>query len=315
MNRIIDYIVPPLSSPMRISTWLRSLGYSRQNLIELKKHPGCVSTDGKGRYFNERLLGGEKLRVVIPVDHDPHLVPVRLPFGIVYEDEDIIVVNKPAGMPVHPSHNNRENTLANALAYYYRSRGEAFVFRCSNRLDRDTSGLTVAARHIVSGNILSVMGTQRKIKREYLGIVRGIPSPPEGTIDAPLAREEGSILKRRVDFENGEPAITHYRTVSSFVPAPGTDEKKCSLVSLTLETGRTHQIRVHLKYAGFPLIGDYLYNPDMELISRQALHCAGLSFRHPVTGKALSFEAPLPPDMQRLLSNSRTCPPVLRDEG
>ena len=293
MDRIIRYEIPPLAAPVRISTWLRSKGYSRQNLIELKKFEGSVQTEGRPRYFNERLYGGENLTIRIPLDHDPDLPAVKLPVEIVYEDQDLLVVNKPAGMPTHPSFNNRGNTLANALAYYFSEKGEPFVFRCSNRLDRDTSGLTVVSRHIVSGNILSVMGTARLIKREYLGIVRGVPSPLEGTIHAPLARVPGSVLMRQVDFEAGEHSVTHYRTVRTY--------KKCSLVSLTLETGRTHQIRVHLKYAGFPLIGDYLYNPDMELISRQALHCAHLSFTHPVTGEEMSFKAPLPEDMQKAL--------------
>ena len=159
MYRTISYEVPAMPSPIRISTFLRRKGFSRQNLIELKKYEDSVLVDGRARYFNERLAGGEKITVRILLDADPEekVLPVNLPVKIVYEDPDLLVVNKPAGMPVHPSHNNRDNTLANALAWYFREKEEPFVFRCSNRLDRDTSGLTVVARHFVSGNMLSVV--------------------------------------------------------------------------------------------------------------------------------------------------------------
>ena len=203
-----------------------------------------------------------------------------------------MVINKPAGMPIHPSMNNYYNSLANALAYYFEQQNCPFVFRCINRLDRDTSGLTIVAKHYVSAGMLSAMIANKAtsgITREYLAIAKGSVRPLEGTITAPLGRKEGSIIERTVDFENGESAVTHYRVL---------DEKNGhSLVSLILETGRTHQIRIHMKHLGYPLIGDYLYNPDMERIQRQALHAWKLIFRHPITGEILSFTAPLPKDM------------------
>ena len=210
-----------------------------------------------------------------------------------YEDEDIIVINKPAGMPIHPSLNNYTNSMANALAWYYQEQGKPFIFRCCNRLDRDTSGLTVVAKHLVSGNILSDMVRRRDIHREYLAIVRGHVSPEAGTINAPLARKPGTIIERTVDWDQGETAITHYCVVE--------ERNGHSLVSLRLETGRTHQIRIHMKYLGYPLIGDYLYNPDMEYIGRQALHSHRLSFTHPITGEPMEFTAPLPKDMKKVL--------------
>ena len=219
--------------------------------------------------------------------------PVQIPLDIVYEDEDIIVINKQAGMPIHPSLNNYTNSMANALAWYYQEQGKPFIFRCCNRLDRDTSGLTVVAKHLVSGNILSDMVRRRDIHREYLAIVRGHVSPEAGTINAPLARKPGTIIERTVDWEQGETAITHYRLVE--------ERNGHSLISLRLETGRTHQIRIHMKYLGYPLIGDYLYNPDMEYIGRQALHSHRLSFTHPITGKPMEFTAPLPKDMEKVL--------------
>ena len=218
---------------------------------------------------------------------------MKLPLDIIYEDEDIIVVNKPAGMPVHPSLNNYRNSLANALMYYYQAQGLPFIFRCTNRLDRDTSGLTVIAKHLVSSSILSALAVKHEITREYLAIVRGVPVPPAGTINAPVGRTGSSLIERKIDFEHGEHAVTHYRVLDT--------KNGHSLVSLILETGRTHQIRVHMKYTGYPLIGDYLYNPDMEHINRQALHSYRLAFRHPVTGEPLEFTAPLPEDMRRVL--------------
>ena len=228
--------------------------------------------------------------------HEEHssekIPPVELPLDIIYEDEDLMVINKPAGMPIHPSMNNYYNSLANSLAYYFAQQNCPFVFRCINRLDRDTSGLTIVAKHYVSAGMLSTMIANKAssgITREYLAIVKGSVLPSGGTITAPLGRKEGSIIERCVDFEKGESAVTHYRVL---------DEKNGhSLVSLILETGRTHQIRIHMKYLGYPLIGDYLYNPDMERIRRQALHAWKLIFRHPITGEILSFTAPLPKDM------------------
>lgn len=138
------------------------------------------------------------------------------------------------------------------------------------------------------------MVRRRRIRREYLAVVRGHLTPQSGTISAPLARKPGTIIERTVDFEHGEAAVTHYTVVD--------EQNGHSLVSLCLETGRTHQIRIHMKYLGYPLIGDYLYNPDMEYINRQALHSHKLSFTHPITGDAMAFHAPLPEDMR--LSNS-----------
>ena len=186
--------------------------------------------------------------------------------------------------------------MANALAWYYKEQDKPFIFRCTNRLDRDTSGLTVVSKHMLSGNIMSTMTAKREFHREYLAISRGHISPSSGVIDAPLARKPGSIIERTVDYENGERAITHYQVIK--------EQNGHSLISLVLETGRTHQIRIHMKHLGFPLVGDYLYNPDMEFINRQALHSYHLSFRHPITGKQMDFTAPLPEDMCMVLGES-----------
>ncbi len=294
MDRILHYTVREEENGLRYEQILRRKGYSRQCLAHLKQNSGSFLADGENRYLNQRAGMGERLTVRISErESSEKIVPVSLPLDLVYEDEDILVVNKPAGMPTHPSMNNYANTLANGLAWYYQSQGKPFIFRCTNRLDRDTSGLTVIAKHMLSSCVLSAMAVRKEIRREYRAIVRGHVEPPEGTIDAPLGRKPGSVLERTVDFEKGESAVTHYRVVK--------EQNGHSLVALELETGRTHQIRIHMKYLGFPLVGDYLYNPDMEYIGRQALHSYRLSFQHPITGERMEFTAPLPEDMERII--------------
>lgn len=293
MERILNYHITEDADSLRTEQYLRRRGFSYQNLTQLKKMPESILINGVWSYMRTPLHSGDILTVHIrETESSPNIPPVELPLDIVYEDEDIVVVNKPAGMPVHPSLNNYRNSLANALMYYYQQQGKPFIFRCTNRLDRDTSGLTVIAKHMVSSSILSSMTARHEIGREYLAVVRGSVTPSSGTIDAPIGRIGSSLIERKIDFEHGERAVTHYHVVK--------EENGHSLVSLILETGRTHQIRVHMKYIGFPLAGDYLYNPDMEYIQRQALHSCRLSFRHPITGKHMEFTADLPEDMDRI---------------
>ena len=245
--------------------------------------------------MNERLHSGDELTIHIrETESSEKILPVSLPLDILYEDEDLLAVNKPAGMPIHPSINNYDNTLANALAYYFSRQNKPFIFRCTNRLDRDTSGVTIISKNLLCSGILASMVMNQHVHRQYLAIVRGSLFPDSGTINAPLGRKPGSIIERTIDYEHGEPAVTHYQVVKK--------ENGHSLLSLYLETGRTHQIRIHMKSIGSPLIGDYLYNPDMEWIHRQALHSHKMSFIHPITGKYMEFTAPMPEDMQRIIS-------------
>ena len=294
MNRTINYEITKEYEGLRVEQFLKRHGYSSQNLAEIKRMPKSILVNDVHYYMRDLLHEGDFLSVCISETKcSEKIPPSEMPLDIVYEDVDIIVINKPAGMPIHPSMNNYTNSMANGLAWYYAKQNKPFIFRCCNRLDRDTSGLTVVAKHLVSGNILSSMVYRREIHREYLAIVKGSVTPPSGTICAPLSRKPGTIIERTIDFEHGEHAVTHYQVV---------DEKNGhSLVSLCLETGRTHQIRIHMKYLGYPLIGDYLYNPDMEHITRQALHSHKLSFPHPITGKPMEFVAPLPADMNHVL--------------
>lgn len=294
MNRNIDYIIDEDSAGLRVEQFLRRKRYSGQNLSEIKRMPKSILVNGVHYYMRQELSKGDHLQVrICETKNSEKIPPTNLPLDIIYEDEDLLVLNKPAGMPIHPSLNNYTNSMANALAYYFQSQGKPFIFRCCNRLDRDTSGLTIVSKHLVSGSILSDMTKYREVHREYLAIARGSVTPSEGTIQAPLGRKEGTIIERTVDWEHGEDAVTHYKVVK--------EANGHSLVSLRLETGRTHQIRIHMKYLGYPLIGDYLYNPDMEYMTRQALHSHHLEFTHPITGEHMSFTAPLPEDMARVM--------------
>lgn len=294
MNRNIDYIIDEDSAGLRVEQFLRRKRYSGQNLSEIKRMPKSILVNGVHYYMRQELSKGDHLQVrICETKNSEKIPPTNLPQNIIYEDEDLLVLNKPAGMPIHPSLNNYTNSMANALAYYFQSQGKPFIFRCCNRLDRDTSGLTIVSKHLVSGSILSDMTKYREVHREYLAIARGSVTPSEGTIQAPLGRKEGTIIERTVDWEHGEDAVTHYKVVK--------EANGHSLVSLRLETGRTHQIRIHMKYLGYPLIGDYLYNPDMEYMTRQALHSHHMEFTHPITGEHMSFTAPLPEDMARVM--------------
>ena len=292
MERIFEYQITAAEEGRKIGDFLREKGYSRHLLRQLKETEDGLLRNAQPTFTTVALKAGDRIQVRLleKAEGSEAIMPAPLPFEIVYEDEDLLVVNKPADMPIHPSFQNHGNTLADALTWHYQQHGEDFVYRCINRLDRDTTGLLIVAKHLLSASILSDMVGKREIHREYLAIVKGIP-PKNGTISAPIGRKKGSAILREVNFETGEPAVTHFARLEI--------RNGLSLVSLKLETGRTHQIRVHMGYIGCPLIGDYLYYPECSRISRQALHSHRLSFLHPITGKALSFTAPLPEDMEK----------------
>ena len=212
--------------------------------------------------------------------------------NVLFEDEAMLILNKPFNCPVHPSILHFEDSLSNGVKYYYESQCLPFVFRCINRLDRDTTGLVVIAKNMLSGAALNLAMVNREIHRTYLAVVKG-ELPESGIIDFPIARKDGSTVERCVDFECGEHAVTHFECVDK--------NEKYSLAKIWLETGRTHQIRVHMNAIGHPLPGDFLYHNDRSEIGRQALHSWRLEFVHPVTGRILKFEQPLPEDMRKLL--------------
>lgn len=292
MIRQFTYRIEPEYDSLTIREYLSLKGYPNAVFVQLKKTPESVLLNGIWAYMRTKLSAGDELFIRLEEStSSAHILPVSMPLSICYEDEDILAVNKPAQMPVHPSLNHYDHTLANAVCGYYNDQEIPYTFRCVNRLDRDTTGLTLIAKHMLSSAILSTAAARREISREYIAIASG-KTPESGTIDAPIGRVAGSTIERQIDFENGERAITHYRRLAY--------HDGLSLLSLHLETGRTHQIRVHLKSIGHPLIGDFLYNPTDTTIKRQALHSYRLTFSHPITGESFVLTAPLPDDMHCL---------------
>lgn len=294
MKRILTYEIQEKYNNQPLLFFLKEQGFSHGVITHLKRTENGLLLNEKWAYVRDILHTGDKLKVqIIENESSENIVPASLPLNIVYEDEDLLIINKAANTPIHPSQGNYDNTLANALVHYFLQKGESFTYRCINRLDRDTTGLLIIAKHMYSASLLSEMAQERQIDREYLAIAMGIV-PPKGTIIAPIARVDGSTIERCVDEETGEYACTHYKTIAT--------KNGYSLVSLKLETGRTHQIRVHMKYIVHPLPGDFLYNPDYSVIGRQALHSYRLKFVHPITGENMDFTAPLPEDMERILN-------------
>ena len=305
MQRTLTYEVTEEYDGMEILAFLRQKGFSRNILSSMKKsgqtishnneqnHDHSILQNGERGYGHSILKKGDTLTVHIPeTESDEKIIPVKMELDILYEDEDILVINKEANVPVHPSIGNYENTLANGVAYYFAQKGQDFVYRCINRLDRDTTGALILAKNPYSAAVLSTQMKRREIRRTYLAIVEGVP-PKSGTIDAPVGRVDGSAITRQVDYEHGERAVTHFTRLAVVEKELS---QSYSLIELHLETGRTHQIRVHMKHLGYPLPGDYLYHPDYRIIGRQPLHSYQLEFVHPVTEKPMLFTAPVPLD-------------------
>ena len=289
MNRIFHYQITENEQGTTVLDFLRKKGFSRHILSSMKADKEALTRNGQRIGGREQLLAGDHFRfgLLETVDSDG-IVPVSMPLSILYEDEDILVINKPADMPVHPSIGNYTNTLANGVAAYLDAKDEHSPFRCINRLDRDTSGALILAKNAFSAAVLSTQMRNRQIRRTYLAVVEGI-TPPNGTISAPISRVDDSVIERHVDFLHGEPAVTHYERLET--------KNEHSLLEIHLETGRTHQIRVHMGYIGHPLPADYLYHPEYDCFKRQPLHSLQLEFRHPVTDKSMCLLAPVPEDM------------------
>ena len=285
MDRILTYTITPQEDGMQVLEFLRSKGFSRHILTSMKPDKEALLVNGMRAGGRSILKEGDHFRVrVMETGSMEGIVPAPLPLDILYEDEDILVLNKPADMPVHPSIGNYTNTLANAAAFYFQQKND----RCINRLDRDTSGSLILAKNALSAAILSAQMRNREIRRTYLAVVCGV-TPPSGTVSAPIGRVSDSVIQRQVDPEHGESAVTHYERLAV--------RNDHSLLEIHLETGRTHQIRVHMGYIGHPLPADYLYHPVYDHFKRQPLHSFQLNFRHPLTGKNLCFTAPFQKDM------------------
>lgn len=271
----------------------RRLGLSGTLLRRIKWLEDGILLDGVRVTTREVVRTGQTLSVRLS---DPAgksgIPPVSLPLDIVYEDRDIVIVNKAPGMPSHPGPGHWQDSLGNALLAHWQALDPEADFHPVHRLDKGTSGLMAVAKHPYAQDKLRLTLHSGDFQREYLAVCQGSLSPARGTIDLPIGRSPDSVLKRQVTPE-GQRAVTHYVVQA----CNGTR----SLVALALETGRTHQIRVHLAYLGHPLVGDFLYGTELPGLDRPALHSWKLRLTHPVTGEALSFCQPLPPDLRALL--------------
>ena len=225
------------------------------------------------------------------------LSPTNIPFDCIYEDDSVILPNKPAFMPTHPSRNHRGDTLADALAYKYKQEGAPLVFRAISRLDKDTSGILLLAKDRISASRLSDAMKRGEIKKQYIAILDGVLSEPNGVIETYIKREAESIIKRKIchSDEGGDRALTHYETLA--------ENGTYSLVLASPITGRTHQLRVHFSYLGAPILGDGMYGRESDLISRHALHALSLEFPHPKTENKMKISAPLFEDMEKLVKS------------
>ena len=294
MSRRLELTVTPELAGTKVDTLLkRHLQLSGTVVRRVKWLEDGILVDGVRVNTRFCPAAGQVLSVRLsdPV-RNSGIVPAPGPLDIVCEDADLIVLNKAAGVSVHPGPGHFDDTLGNFLVHYYETSGQEADFHPVHRLDRGTSGLLVSAKHPHAQELLKRQLHTEDFRRVYLAVCEGLPDPPAGVIDAPLGPKPGSLMEQMVR-PDGKPARTKYGVLRRWGDR--------ALVSLELETGRTHQIRVHMAHTGHPLTGDFLYGAeDRELIGRPALHSGYLSFRQPITGERLQFTVPLPEDMARL---------------
>ena len=293
--RRLTLTVSPRQEGVQVDTLLRRvLGLSGTLVKRAKRTADGILLDGQPVWVTARVRAGQILSVAVgdPPGASGDIAPAPGPVDIVYEDGDILILNKPAGVAMHPSPGHDLDTLGNFVVFYYHQCGHSPIFRPVNRLDRGTSGLLCAAQHAYAHEKLKTALHTPDFQRAYLAVCQGTPPRAAGVIDAPIGRAEGSSLRREVR-PDGQSARTRYEVLSV--------SGGRSLVRLVLDTGRTHQIRVHMAHMGCPLTGDFLYGTETAEISRPALHACALSLRHPVTGAAMEWQSPLPADMAALL--------------
>lgn len=278
----VYFTIPTEYDGASVQTFLRqACGFSWRTVVRLKHNDGGITVDGERRRSIDPVYAGERLRLCFPEDA-VRIDGADIPLSVVYEDDAVLVVDKPPYLAVHPSAGKPEPTLANAVVGYFERQGQPLSFRPVNRLDRNTSGLLLAAK-----NPHVAFAMAHKAEKTYLAIVLG-ELHGNGTINEPIRVKEGCCITREVG-EGGKESVTHYEALAT--------DGEVSLVRLRLETGRTHQIRVHMSWLGYPLAGDTMYGTDETVMPRHALHCAEMAFLHPMTGEPITLRSPLPEDM------------------
>jgi len=291
-SKRLTFSVPAEFDGAMLKAFLRrGCGLSSRLMVLLKQTENGILRNGRHARVIEPVTAGDMVTLRLP-EENCAVEPFALPLAVVYEDAHLLVLNKPSGMPVHPTSCGHEmDTLANAVSFYMRSRGESYAFRPLNRLDKNTTGLVLTAKEPYSAYRLKT-----GVEKRYTAVCEGVFSG-SGTVDAPIRVKEGHTIEREAG-NGGQRAVTHYKTLAGL--------HNHTLAQFTLETGRTHQIRVHMAYLGHPLAGDDMYGGSTKYIARQALHCERMSFLHPVTSKKMELFASLPDDMARFIEQIST---------
>lgn len=295
---VLEYIKKKEDNYETVRQVLKQEFFISSNLLTDLRKNKLVFVNGNSTYLDFRLQEFDVVTVNFDLIDEEcnNIVPVKMNLDILYEDEYLLVINKPAGIPVHPSMLHFENSLSNGVKYYFDSINLKKKIRPVNRLDRNTSGLVMFAKNAYVHSRLSCLMEKNQFKKEYVAICEGIFAKSSGTINAPIARKANSIIERCVS-PDGDVAITHYNVIKHYL----INGLNVSLVRILLETGRTHQIRVHMAHIGHPIFGDSLYGNVSNLINRQALHSCSIEFQHPITGKHLAITADLPEDIKKLI--------------
>jgi len=293
-GNILTYIVKPEDNFVFLREVLKSHMQLSHSLLTKLKLQNKIKVNGQVTLTNYRLQAGDEVTVDIDLEEQNTITPENMPLAVVYEDLDFLVINKPPGLAVHPVKGIHGGTLANAVTYYWMQQGKFILFRPINRLDKNTSGLILIGKSQYAHQAVFRQQKQRTISRKYQAVVEGVIPEDSGCINMPIAHIDPRCCARAVD-PSGKPALTSFTVLKRY--------KDFTLLSLTLGTGRTHPIRVHLSQSGYPICGDALYGSTSPLITRQALHAGHLSFQQPRTGSSLQFEAPLPLDILKLLEN------------
>ncbi|MCC5464304.1 RluA family pseudouridine synthase [Pelosinus baikalensis] len=297
MKSFATYKVIKEHEGLTLEEYLKTiLQYSGRKIQKLTRQKG-IFLNGKKVFLQRKVKSQDVLRVLMAQDMTYGVEPEEGSIEILYEDDYMLVVNKPAYQLVHPTGQTTKGTLANYLAYHLQQQGVITTIRPVHRLDRETSGCVIFAKDDRSQFILEQQLKDRTLKRVYWALVKGIVHPPAATIDFPIGFHP-TMANRRAVREKGDPAITHYHTLHNF--------SETSLVELRLDTGRTHQIRVHLAHIGYPLLGDGMYGIRTSWLTRQALHASSVSFNHIKDQHEIIVQAPLPPDLTRAIDFCRS---------
>jgi 23S rRNA pseudouridine1911/1915/1917 synthase len=300
---MIAYTVPQEQEGWRLrAVLLTGIGLSRKLLTRLKTSSSAITVNGEPRWLHEPMFVGDTVHIRLPLEQSSDILPQPMDLDIVHEDEHLLIVNKPWGLIVHPTHGHYINTLANGVVYYWQQQGVRHRFRPVHRLDQDTSGVLAIAKNAYAHQFISEQFQLGRVQKTYIAIVYGRLHNDQGTIDAPIDRSPENPHVRMV-LSGGAASVTNYEVIERIGEA--------TIVRLRPVTGRTHQIRVHMQYIGHPLIGDSLYvrkhdNPFSATMGRQALHAQTLCFTHPGSKQIVCYEAQLPQDMQQLIVDLRS---------